>query len=150
MIIYKQGDIFDSQCKWLVNPVNCYGVMGAGLAKEFKRRYPEMDIEYREECRLGAVRIGECYRWVNDKETSKNVMLFPTKKHWLNESKLSEIELGLSYLSDRILSDEWDISSIAFPKLGSGLGGLSWRNVKPMMESELNDVSKKILVEIWE
>lgn len=144
------GSIFDSECQTLVNPVNCVGVMGAGLAKEFKYRYDKTDLfwDYKHRCARGEVRLGFPYLFTEFRNTNgkwKPVVLFPTKDHWRSRSYLAPIEHGLQYLADHI--DAWHIESIAFPALGCGKGGLSWSVVLPTMIDLLNDL--EIPVEIY-
>lgn len=153
MINYMTGNIFDSECEWLVNPVNCKGAMGAGLARQFKHRFPQMYTEYQRECRLGTIKVGTCYRWAEGFFDGGKVLLFPTKDHWLEKSEVKHVDDGLQFLTNAILTGDFDynpINSIAFPMLGCGLGGLEWRDVKPVMEKHLLTISDDIRVEIWE
>lgn len=104
---------------WLVNPVNCVGVMGKGLALEFKKRYPAMCAQYKEDCLDGTWKPGEVLGY-----TQWNIYCFPTKFHWKDPSKLEWVRIGLCNLLE-----EYPTHSIAFPKLGCGLGGLAWKDV---------------------
>lgn len=123
-----QGDLFSSSAQTLVNTVNCVGVMGAGIAKEFRRRWPRMFKVYREACKRGDIRIGYPLLCMM---TDKWVLNFPTKEHWRGRSKLEYIERGLTTLIAHY--KEWGIQSIAFPQLGTNLGGLKWEDVWPLM-----------------
>lgn len=147
-IQYKHGDIFQSTAQTLVCPVNVVGVMGAGLAKRFKERAPKMFAEYQWLCQSGLISIGHPVLWEGNK---RNILLFPTKQHWRDNSQLEYIVAGFEMLNSRTVSrptwQDWDITSIAFPKLGCGLGGLQWSEVKPVMERYLQ--SWTIPVEIW-
>ena len=135
MIHYVSGNIFDSPAQTLVNPVNTVGVMGKGLALEFKKRYPRMFEEYKKQCRDGWLYVGDLMFW-----RAKNhfILNFPTKKHWKDPSSLIYIEAGL--LSSANKYESYGISSIAFPKLGCGNGGLDWKVVKPVMERYLQEL----------
>jgi O-acetyl-ADP-ribose deacetylase (regulator of RNase III) len=126
------GDLFDSQAQTLVNTVNCKGVMGAGLAKEFRRRWPKMYRAYRAACERGDVRIGVPLLW---KGSRPWVLNFPTKDHWRGKSRLDYIERGLASVVAHY--SEWEIESIAFPQLGTSHGGLKWNDVWPVMEEHL-------------
>lgn len=123
------GDIFKSDAQTLVNTVNCVGVMGKGLALEFKKRFPEMYEDYAERCKYGKVRLGKPY--IFKRLIKPWILLFPTKDHWRSVSKLSDIEEGLKYLEKHY--KEWGISSLAVPPLGCGLGELNWQIVGPTL-----------------
>ena len=133
LIEYARGNIFDAGVEALVNPVNCVGVMGAGLALEFKHRFPGNYKLYREACERGEVQLGRVHAVVVGVE--KYVVNFPTKHHWLNRSHIQDIEYGLVDLQRNIRALR--IKSIAIPALGCGLGGLSWGSVKPVIETYL-------------
>ncbi len=134
------GDIFSSHCQALVNTVNCVGVMGKGIALEFKKRYPEMFAEYENLCRNNAVKPGLPYFY---KDLNGTILLnFPTKDHWRSPSKLSYILSGLDWFCANYQSN--NITSIAFPPLGCGNGGLTWDIVGPVMYSKLHDLPIEI------
>jgi O-acetyl-ADP-ribose deacetylase (regulator of RNase III) len=122
-------DLFGSGAEILVNAVNTRGVMGAGLARQFKQRYPSMFASYRDRCQLGLVQIGAIDVHVLEDESSSRVIIanFPTKEHWRDPSKLQWIESGLVALRRVIV--ESGARSIAVPPLGCGLGGLDWSDV---------------------
>lgn len=128
MIEFKKGDIFKSDCEAITNCVNCCGVMGAGLAKQFKIRYPQMYKEYVEVCNMGELSPGKMHIWENPNGSPKYIINFPTKDDWQNDSKMKYIIQGLVGLKNEILAR--NIKSIAIPALGAGLGGLSWDTVK--------------------
>lgn len=130
------GDIFESNAKTLVNTVNCVGVMGKGIALEFKKKYPNMYSEYVELCDKGAVKPGIPYYYHD--LFGNSVLNFPTKDHWRSPSKLSYIISGLDWF--RCNYESIGITSIAFPPLGCGNGGLSWTQVGPLMYSKLADL----------
>lgn len=141
MIKYVKGNIFNSPSKIIVNTVNTVGVMGKGIALEYKNRYPDMFIRYQNLCQKKLLDIGKLYLW---KKSDKWVLLFPTKKHWRNPSKLEYIEQGLIKFVENW--DKLGADSIAFPRLGCGNGGLDWNIVKPLMERYLNKIPMQILV----
>ena len=173
MIIFKKGNLFDSECQTLVNTVNIDGVMGKGIALQFKQRYPDMFNEYRRVCSgkdyigIGKLKEGGDL-WLypfTDMFKTRNILCFATKEHWYYKSKLEWIERGLQLLTKRYtLTDEspygdiehsfyWyehlRIKSIAWPKLGCNNGGLNWENeVKPLMIKYLDDID--IINEIYE
>lgn len=116
------GSIFDSGCQALVNPVNCRGAMGKGLAKAFKERFEWNFAVYLRACQLKLVKPGRVLpAWTNDNRVIYN---FPTKRHWRDLSRLDDVLAGLDDLVERVKSDS--IESIAIPALGCGLGGLTW------------------------
>jgi len=125
------GNILDSTCQTLVNPVNCVGVAGAGLALEFKNRFPAVHEEYVGLCRKGAMTPGRP-RLVRGKQ---NIVLFPTKNHWQYPSDIQWVAGGMSIL--RAHRAAWGIESLAVPALGCGLGGLRWPEVKRVMVRHL-------------
>ena len=139
MITYTIGNILDSNDMCLVNTVNTVGVMGKGLALEYKRKYPNMFNVYKKHCVEGSLKIGTLmfYRSV---DSDKIICNFPTKIHWRNPSKLSYIESGLRAFTE--FYTEWNITSVSFPKLGCGLGGLNWEfEVRPLMEHYLTSLN---------
>jgi O-acetyl-ADP-ribose deacetylase (regulator of RNase III) len=140
-LYYHTGDIFTAETQVLVNPVNCVGGMGKGLALQFKQRYPEMFKVYRWQCQHDEISIGHPLLY---QQSLPWILNFPTKTHWRLPSQLSYIEAGLVALLP--LCDQHDIKSIAFPKLGVGEGGLSWEEVKPLMESYLSQLNAEVLL----
>lgn len=136
------GDLFASKAKALVNPVNCVGVMGKGLAQEFKRRYAAMFEDYTQRCAGSHVRLGEPYPYRDASEIL--IVNFPTKGHWRSPSRLSDIELGLDYFVQHY--EEWGVKSVAFPALGCGNGGLSWERVGPLMLGKLRRLNVDVEV----
>jgi O-acetyl-ADP-ribose deacetylase (regulator of RNase III)/uncharacterized protein YwgA len=130
------GDLFTSKAQTLVNTVNCVGVMGKGVALEFKRRYPAMFDDYVDRCRRGALKPGEPY--VFEDVSGSRVLNFPTKDHWRSPSRLADVERGLDRLADH--HAEWGITSLAMPPLGCGNGGLSWSDVGPLIRRKLADM----------
>jgi O-acetyl-ADP-ribose deacetylase (regulator of RNase III) len=133
MVDVRVGDLFASQAQTLVNTVNCVGVMGKGVALEFKKRFPEMYADYVERCRRGKVKLGEPYIYPD--LVGQWVLNFPTKDHWRSVSKLDDIVRGLEYLTAHY--KEWGIQSLAVPPLGCGNGQLEWRVVGPTLVKHL-------------
>ena len=143
MIKIKTGNIFETECSTIVNAVNCVGVMGKGIALEFKKRYPDMFNEYVKLCRDGQVEPNKPYVYF-DKSGIK-ILNFPTKNHWRTKSKLSYIVDGLDWFVENYLG--YGIESIAFPALGCGNGGLSWKEVYSTMNEKLKPLP--IYIEIY-
>jgi O-acetyl-ADP-ribose deacetylase (regulator of RNase III) len=132
MLTYLKGDLLSSPAQVQVNTVNVVGVMGKGIALQFKNKYPEMFSAYQRMCENHILDTGKLYLW---KSPEKWVLLFPTKKHWRNPSKIEYIESGLKKFVDNY--EQLGIESIAFPRLGCGNGNLDWAIVKPLMEKYL-------------
>jgi len=130
------GNLFDSRAQTLVNTVNCVGVMGKGIALEFKRRYPEMFRDYQRRCAKGEVRLGRPYLY--RQLTGPWILLFPTKDHWRSVARLENIVAGLEYLKAHYR--EWGIASLAVPPLGCGQGGLDWSIVGPTLFNHLQEL----------
>lgn len=145
MIRFVTGDLFDSNAYALVNAVNCEGVMGKGIAYQFKERYPFNCRAYQNACASGFVRPGQLYAY---EENGKLIISFPTKDKWRNPSRMSYIDAGLSSLV--ALIRHGGIPSVAIPPLGAGNGGLVWRDVRELMERRLYSVSQSVDVEIYE
>lgn len=128
------GDLFASQAQTLVNTVNCVGVMGKGVALEFKKRFPSLFDDYAARCARKEVRLGEPYLFAGTDD--RHVLNFPTKGHWRSPSRLADIESGLDHFVKHYA--EWGIESIAFPPLGCGNGGLDWSEVGPLIYGKLH------------
>jgi O-acetyl-ADP-ribose deacetylase (regulator of RNase III) len=129
--LVQGGDLFESDCSTLVNAVNCRGAMGAGIALEFKRRFPAMFADYRCRCRRGEVRLGQPYIWRSEDGRGISVLNFPTKDHWRDFSRLEPLLAGLGWLRSHYR--QWGVSSLAVPALGCGYGGLRWEEVRPVL-----------------
>ncbi len=129
MLYYVQHSIFDSAVEALVNPVNCNGICGAGLALQFKRAFPENYSAYYKYCKSVGLKIGQIFVFESPNITSigRYIFNFPTKTVWNEPSKLDYIEAGMLELCDKV--KEYNIKSIAIPALGCGLGGLHWNDV---------------------
>ncbi|GIX10385.1 macro domain-containing protein [Elioraea sp.] len=136
MITSKTGDLLAEPAEALVNTVNCVGVMGRGVALQFRNAFPENYSAYRAACDRGEVQPGRMFVFELGQLTRPRwIINFPTKRHWRGRSKIEDIEAGLKALVAEIRSR--GIRSIALPPLGSGLGGLDWREVKPRIEAAL-------------
>jgi O-acetyl-ADP-ribose deacetylase (regulator of RNase III) len=133
MIEEGSGNLLTADVEALVNTVNTVGVMGKGIALQFKRAYPANFSAYRAACERGDIRLGEMFLFDTAiKGPRRYIINFPTKRHWKSPSRLADIEAGLSDLV-RVVS-EYSITSIAIPALGCGNGGLDWRQVRPLVE----------------
>lgn len=141
-ITFVEGNLFDSKAQTIVNPVNCVGVMGKGIALEFKKRYPLMYEEYKEHCKNNLISIGKL--WLYKKE-SPWILNFPTKLDWRNESKIVYLQQGLVKFLDTYRRK--GITSISFPLLGTGNGGLPKNQVIYGMKKHL--INCDIPVEIY-
>lgn len=130
------GDLFATDMQTIVNTVNCVGVMGKGVAQMFKERYPAMFNDYAARCQRGEVRLGEPYYYSD--LAGASIVNFPTKGHWRAATRLEDVESGLDYFVAHFQA--WGITSIAFPPLGCGNGGLDWVAVGPLMYSKLKDL----------
>ncbi len=133
MVELQVGDIFESRAQTLVNTINTVGVMGKGVALEFKKRFPDMFEDYVRRVRDGKVRLGEPY--IFKRTRAPWIINFPTKGHWREVSRIDEIVRGLEYL-ERHYRD-WGVTSLAVPPLGCGQGGLEWRVVGPTLYEHL-------------
>lgn len=123
------GDILQSKAQTLINTVNCVGVMGKGIALEFKKRFPEMFEEYVQRCKRHEVKLGIPYLY--KRLLPPQIINFPTKDHWKSVSRLEDIERGLQYLLNHL--KEWNVTSLAIPPLGCGNGQLEWKTVGPLI-----------------
>ncbi|MEP0815090.1 MAG: macro domain-containing protein [bacterium] len=141
--IIREGNILESKAQTLVNTVNCEGVMGKGIALEFKKRFPAMFRDYEKRCKEGLVKIGKPYLF--ESIGMPKIINFPTKQTWRSSSKIADIKEGLSYLQSHYL--EWGVTSIAVPPLGCGQGGLDWADVGPILYEYLSRL--EIPVELY-
>lgn len=132
MLQLKQGNLLEEKTEALVNTVNCVGVMGKGIALQFKQAFPENFKQYKKACDAGEVRPGEMLIvHTGNLLNPKYIINFPTKRHWKGKSRLEDIESGLQALIAEI--QRLNIQSIAIPPLGCGNGGLDWAAVKPLI-----------------
>lgn len=136
MVVFTRGNIFYSQAQALINPVNCMGVMGAGLALQFKQKFPINFTVYAEACKAKQLNPGGLVAFT---EKEKVIINLATKDHWRNPSKLQYIKDGLQALVRYTTTHH--IESVAIPPLGCGLGGLNYRkDVKPLINDILGGV----------
>ncbi len=145
MIEYKIGDILKENVEAVINTVNCVGIMGRGLALQFKKKFPDNFKAYELAVKNNEIHLGKMFVFDTHKSHPRYIINFPTKNHWRGNSKLSDIEKGLESLLQEIKTR--NISSIAIPPLGCGLGGLEWSNVKPLIEKTFKDcIDLKVIV----
>ncbi len=145
MIQVKKGDILTQEVEALVNTVNCVGIMGRGIALQFKKAFPKNFVAYKEACDRGVVRPGRMFVYETGELTNpKYIINFPTKRHWRGKSRMEDIESGLIALRQEI--EERSIRSVAIPPLGSGLGGLYWPDVRAKIEGVLAGLSNMEII----
>ena len=139
MIRYTTGDILRADADAIVNTVNCVGVMGRGIALQFKNAYPANFKAYTAACKRDEVQPGKMFVFETGTFTNpKYIINFPTKRHWRGKSRMEDIDSGLVALAEEVR--QCGIRSIAIPPLGSGLGGLEWRDVRPRIEAALRTI----------
>lgn len=138
MMIWTQGDIFRDESEAIVNTVNCVGVMGRGIALQFKNAYPENYKAYAKACKADVVQPGRMFVTETGVFAPRYIVNFPTKRHWREKSRMEDIEAGLEALKEAIR--EKGMRSIALPALGAGLGGLNWLEVKSRIAAALGDL----------
>jgi len=137
MIEHVRGNLLEADAEALVNAVNCVGIMGKGIALQFKHTYPDVFLRYQTACRAGQVIIGQMF--VVECKGAGNpsyIINFPTKRDWRNASRLEDIQVGLVDLVATI--NRLRLRSIAIPALGCGNGGLDWSVVRPLIEAALS------------
>jgi len=140
MIEYKTGDILAEDAEALVNTVNCVGIMGRGVALQFKNAFSANFRAYKAACDRGQVQPGRMFIFEIGSESAtlanpRFIINFPTKRHWKGKSRMEDIDAGLKALAGEI--ETRGIRSIAIPPLGSGLGGLKWSDVRLRIERAL-------------
>jgi O-acetyl-ADP-ribose deacetylase (regulator of RNase III) len=145
MLIYRRTSILESTAQTVVNTVNCVGVMGKGIAAEYKRRYPDMFKLYKAICDDGLLEPGKLWLW---RGPERWVLNFPTKKHWRHPSRLEWIDQGLRKFVDEY--EKRGIVEISFPRLGCGNGGLDWDDVRPAMEAHLSRLAIPVYIHDYE
>lgn len=138
MIEYKSGDLLRDDAEALVNTVNCVGIMGRGIALQFKKAFPENFSAYARACERREVQPGKMFVFETGQLTPPRFIInFPTKRHWKRKSRMEDIEAGLQALKEEIARHQ--LRSIAIPPLGAGLGGLSWMAVRSRIIQALQD-----------
>lgn len=139
MITQAHGNLLEADVDALVNTVNTVGVMGKGIALQFRRAYPEMFTSYARAVKSHDVQLGVMHVWPTGAMAGPRLIInFPTKGHWRAPSRLEDVERGLDYLV-RVIR-QLGIRSIAVPPLGCGNGGLDWSVVEPLIRSKLSSV----------
>lgn len=144
MITYKRGDLLSSSADILVNTVNCVGVMGKGIALQFKRKFPAMFEHYRLACLNKNYKPGVCRMWYG--KGRPLIINFPTKNDWRNPSQMDWIRAGLFQIRGYL--EKNPSLSIAIPPVGCGNGGLKWNEVKPLIEQMFQGLPN--LIEVYE
>jgi O-acetyl-ADP-ribose deacetylase (regulator of RNase III) len=141
MLEFKQGNLLEEDAQALVNAVNCVGVMGKGIALQFKQAFPENFQQYKKACDAKEVQPGRMFTVPTGKLFNpKYIINFPTKRHWREKSKIEYVQTGLKALVAEV--QQLGINSIAIPALGCGNGGLDWLEVKPLIESAFAELPK--------
>ena len=136
MIKLANGNLLEASAEALVNTVNCVGVMGKGIALQFKQAFPQVFEAYEKACRRGGVRPGRMFTVETGQMMNpRYVINFPTKRHWKGKSRLEDIEAGLPALVVELR--RLGVKSVALPPLGCGSGGLDWAVVRPRIEAVL-------------
>ena len=139
MIEKATGNLLHADVEALVNAVNCIGIMGRGIALQFKNEFPANFAAYRNACKRSEVRPGRMFIFDLNRITNPRFVInFPTKRHWKENSRMEDIQAGLTDLAVHVANME--IRSIAIPPLGCGLGGLSWSVVLPMIEKAFENL----------
>ena len=142
MIVFSTESIFNLDVDAITNPVNCDGIQGGGLALDFYNRFKKNNVLYEQSCADGSLAPGKVLVTETGMITPKFVINFPTKNRIWNPSRIEYIQIGLVDFVDSVLN--FGINSVAIPKLGCGLGGLDWNDVKPIIveycEKHLSDV----------
>lgn len=146
MIKFKVGNILDSDAQALINTVNTIGVMGKGIALQFKKAFPDNFKAYQAACKQNKVQIGKLFVTLDRNLASgeKIIINFPTKKDWRKPAEYEYIEKGLDDLVEVI--KKYEIKSIAIPPIGAGNGGLDWGKVKKIIEEKLQHIDIDIFV----
>ena len=139
MITFEKGDLLNADVEALVNTVNCVGIMGRGIALQFKKMFPDNFSVYASACDANEVEPGKMFVFSTDQMTNpKYIINFPTKRHWRGNSKIEDIETGLAVLREEVLKR--GIKSVAVPPLGTGLGGLAWPAVRKLIVEALGNL----------
>ena len=148
MLRYTKGDILAAEAEALVNTVNCVGIMGRGIALQFKKAFPENFKAYEAACARGAVEPGGMFVYdTGELMLPRYIINFPTKRHWRGKSRLEDVQSGLQALVHEVRTR--GIRSIAIPPLGSGLGGLDWEDVRPLIAAAMEQLPD-VQVEVFE
>ncbi len=136
----SEGNILKADVEALVNTVNCVGVMGKGIALQFKQAFPDNFKTYYKACKQNKVIPGKMFIYYRGSMWNpKYIINFPTKRHWKGKSRIEDIEAGLKSLVEEI--KQLRIKSIAIPPLGCGSGGLNWNDIRKVIESTFDNLS---------
>jgi len=146
-IKFEKGNLLEANVDALVNTVNCVGIMGRGVALQFKNAFPDNYDAYKQACELEQVQPGRMFVFETGQLNPRYIINFPTKRHWKGKSRMEDIESGLTALEEEVRRRR--IKSIAIPPLGSGLGGLNWMDVRPKIIGALEPI-EGLEVEIYE
>lgn len=145
MIREAHGNLLAADADALVNTVNTAGIMGKGIALQFKQAYPANFRAYEAACRRGEVTSGRMFTWETGQMGSPRFIVnFPTKRHWRDGSRIGDIRDGLHDLAGFI--GERGVTSVAIPPLGCGLGGLRWEDVRPLIVAALGDLDADVVL----
>lgn len=147
MIKETSGNLFEAKTEALINAVNCVGVMGKGIALQFKQKFPaEYFTAYKLACQNGELAIGkvQVFELENVQTNPRFIINFPTKNHWREPSKIEYIESGLQSLVEAV--ERYEIKSIAMPALGCGLGGLEWAAVRGLVEKFFGEAQNVLIL----
>jgi O-acetyl-ADP-ribose deacetylase (regulator of RNase III) len=145
VIAYLRGNLLEDDAQALVNTVNTVGVMGKGIALQFKQRFPANFVAYAQACKLGQVQTGRLFVTEPGELTGPRwVVNFPTKQHWRDPSRMEWVAEGLQDLRSFLVSNA--VQSMALPALGAGLGGLPWATVRGHIEAALGDLAVDVRV----
>lgn len=139
MIIDAQGNLLEAEADALVNTVNTVGIMGKGIALQFKKAFPDLFADYQRACDRGELQLGRVHVYATGRTRPRFIINFPTKGHWRSKSRLEDVRAGLADLAEQIHA--LDITSIAVPPLGCGHGGLNWTDVRPLIVEALNNLT---------
>lgn len=140
MVERVHGNIVQDDAEALVNTVNCVGIMGRGIALQFRKAFPENYSQYKAYCDKGKMRPGVMFVYDSHRlHNPRYIINFPTKRHWKGKSRIEDIQLGLKALIAEVR--RLQIKSVAIPPLGCGLGGLAWKVVRPMIVDAFRSLS---------
>lgn len=141
MILYLGGDLLEDDADVLVNTINCVGAMGAGIALQFKNKFPLNFLRYQQNCRIGKIKPASLFKY---KESGQMIYNLATKDHWKDATRLSWIVKGCENIRKEI--QENNLNSIAIPALGCNNGGASWPKVKNILESRLSGLDCEVRI----
>lgn len=144
---YRKGDLFDqTDVDALGHGVNCKGAMGAGIAVEFKNRFPDMYREYHSLCKRGGLTVGDLFPWY-DEETDYHIYNMATQHNWGKDARYEAVESSLGFVLAHMVEN--DVESLALPQIGAGIGGLSWPKVAGLIEEVSDESDRTIVLVEW-